>query len=117
MILWLAVIWRCWEFFIASTALHCIALNTRRTDPRAIFPYPTAAPARPAKKVEEEEEEDDDDFDMFGSDDEVDEEAERIKVRDMGMGVIFMRLHAYTASLWSETLLVPDMGWTKKSLQ
>jgi len=39
-----------------------------------------AAPARPAKKVEEEEEEeDDDDFDMFGSDDEVDEEAERIK--------------------------------------
>jgi len=38
-----------------------------------------AAPARPAKKVEEEEEEDDDDFDMFGSDDEVDEEAEKIK--------------------------------------
>jgi len=37
-----------------------------------------AAPARPAKKVEEEEE-DDDDFDMFGSDDEVDEEAEKIK--------------------------------------
>jgi len=38
-----------------------------------------AAPARPAKKVVEEEEEDDDDFDMFGSDDEVDEEAEKIK--------------------------------------
>lgn len=40
-----------------------------------------AVPVRPAsKKVEEEEEEeDDDDFDMFGSDDEVDEEAERIK--------------------------------------
>jgi len=37
-----------------------------------------AAPARPAKK-EEDEEEEDDDFDMFGSDDEVDEEAERIK--------------------------------------
>merc|ERR1719414_2128060 len=36
------------------------------------------APAAPAKKVEEEEE-DDDDFDMFGSDDEVDEEAEKIK--------------------------------------
>merc|ERR1712212_1142500 len=39
-----------------------------------------AAPARPAKKVaEEEEDDDDDDFDMFASDDEVDEEAERIK--------------------------------------
>jgi len=38
-----------------------------------------AAPARPAKKVEEEEEEDDDDFDMFASDDEVDEEAEAEK--------------------------------------
>jgi len=44
-------------------------------------PKAAAAPARPAKKVEEEEEEeeDEDDFDMFGSDDEVDEEAERIK--------------------------------------
>ena len=42
-------------------------------------PKVAAAPARPAKK-EEDEEEDDDDFDMFGSDDEVDEEAERIKV-------------------------------------
>merc|ERR1711955_144562 len=41
-------------------------------------PKAAGAPARPAKKVEEEEE-DDDDFDMFGSDDEVDEEAERIK--------------------------------------
>jgi len=41
-----------------------------------------AAPARPAKKVvEEEEEDDDDDFDMFGSDDEVDEEAEAEKQR------------------------------------
>jgi len=43
-----------------------------------------AAPVRPAsKKVEEEDDDydddDDDDFDMFGSDDEVDEEAERIK--------------------------------------
>jgi len=38
-----------------------------------------AAPARPAKKVVEEEEEDDDDFDMFASDDEVDEEAEAEK--------------------------------------
>jgi len=42
-------------------------------------PKAAPAPARPAKKVEEEEEDDDDDFDMFGSDDEVDEEAERIK--------------------------------------
>jgi len=43
-------------------------------------PKAAAAPARPAKKVvEEEEEEDEDDFDMFGSDDEVDEEAEKIK--------------------------------------
>jgi len=40
-----------------------------------------APPARAAKKVEEEEEEDEDDFDMFGSDDEVDEEAEAEKQR------------------------------------
>jgi len=40
--------------------------------------FPAAAPARPAKKVVEEEE-DDDDFDMFASDDEVDEEAEAEK--------------------------------------
>jgi len=43
-------------------------------------PKPAAAPARPAKKVVEEEE-DEDDFDMFGSDDEVDEEAEAEKQR------------------------------------
>ena len=62
------------------------ATETRREDNSIFLPFsflaaPKAAgaPARPAKKVEEEE--DDDDFDMFGSDDEVDEEAERIKVK------------------------------------
>jgi len=44
----------------------------------AAKPAAAAAPARPAKKVVEEEE-DDDDFDMFASDDEVDEEAEAEK--------------------------------------
>jgi len=47
------------------------------TEPR----QSAAPPARAAKKVEEEEEEDEDDFDMFGSDDEVDEEAEAEKQR------------------------------------
>jgi len=45
----------------------------------AAKPAAAAAPARPAKKVVEEEEEDDDDFDMFASDDEVDEDAEAEK--------------------------------------
>jgi len=48
----------------------------------AAAPKVAAAPARPAKKkiVEyEEDDDDDDDFDMFASDDEVDEEAEKIK--------------------------------------
>jgi len=49
-------------------------------------PKAAAAPARPAKKVEEEE--DDDDFDMFGSDDEVDEEAERIKAERLAAGFL-----------------------------
>jgi len=44
----------------------------------AAKPAAAAAPARPAKKVVEEEE-DDDDFDMFASDDEVDEDAEAEK--------------------------------------
>jgi len=56
-----------------------------------------AAPARPAKKVVEEEEEDDDDFDMFASDDEVDEEAERIKAE---------RLAAYAAKKAKKPALI-----------
>jgi len=55
-----------------------------------------AAPARPAKKVVEEEEEDDD-FDMFASDDEVDEEAERIKAE---------RLAAYAAKKAKKPALI-----------
>jgi len=55
-----------------------------------------AAPARPAKKVVEEEE-DDDDFDMFASDDEVDEEAERIKAE---------RLAAYAAKKAKKPALI-----------
>jgi len=56
-----------------------------------------AAPARPTKKVVEEEEEDDDDFDMFASDDEVDEEAERIKAE---------RLAAYAAKKAKKPALI-----------
>lgn len=55
-----------------------------------------AAPAAPAKKVVEEEE-DDDDFDMFASDDEVDEEAERIKAE---------RLAAYAAKKAKKPVLI-----------
>jgi elongation factor 1-beta len=49
--------------------------------PAAAAPAAARPAGRPAKKVVEEEEEDDDDFDMFGSDDEVDEEAEAEKQR------------------------------------
>jgi len=60
-------------------------------------PKAAAAPVRPAKKVVEEEEDDDDDFDMFASDDEVDEEAERVKAE---------RLAAYAAKKSKKPALI-----------
>lgn len=53
----------------------------------ASAPYTTYGPEvaevtiNPAKAPEKAEEEDDDDVDLFGSDDEVDEEAERLKAQ------------------------------------
>jgi len=62
----------------------------------AAAPKAAAAPAKPAKKVEEDDD-DDDDFDMFASDDEVDEEAERIKAE---------RLAAYAAKKSKKPALI-----------
>jgi len=66
------------SFGAESAAFPAAGVNTAKLVGGAAAA--AAPPARPAKKVEEEEE-DDDDFDMFGSDDEVDEEAEAEKQR------------------------------------
>ncbi|XP_062858025.1 eukaryotic translation elongation factor 1 delta b (guanine nucleotide exchange protein) isoform X2 [Trichomycterus rosablanca] len=42
-------------------------------------PPPQKTPAAPSKNDDDDDDDDDDDIDLFGSDDEVDEEAERIK--------------------------------------
>jgi len=67
-----------WFKHISSFAAAETATFTKADFEVTVAGGAAAAPARPAKKVVEEEE-DDDDFDMFASDDEVDEEAERIK--------------------------------------
>lgn len=67
-----------WFKHISSFAAAETATFTKADFEVTVVGGAAAAPARPAKKVVEEEE-DDDDFDMFASDDEVDEEAERIK--------------------------------------
>jgi len=69
-----------WFKHISSFAAAETATFTKADFEVTVAGGAAAAPARPAKKVvEEEEDDDDDDFDMFASDDEVDEEAERIK--------------------------------------
>jgi len=70
-----------WHRHIASFGADAAAFPAAGVDTaKLVGAAAAAAPARPAKKVVEEEE-DDDDFDMFGSDDEVDEEAEAEKQR------------------------------------
>jgi len=72
-----------WHRHIASFGADAAAFPAAGVDTAKLVgaaAAAAAAPARPAKKVVEEEE-DDDDFDMFGSDDEVDEEAEAEKQR------------------------------------
>jgi len=73
-----------WHRHIASFGADAAAFPTAGVDTAKLVGAAAAAAAAPkpaaAKKVVEEEE-DDDDFDMFGSDDEVDEEAEAEKQR------------------------------------
>lgn len=84
------------SFAAAETAAFAKADFEVAVGGAAAAPKAAAAPARPAKKVVEEEE-DDDDFDMFASDDEVDEEAEKIKAE---------RLAAYKAKKSTKPVLV-----------
>jgi len=72
-----------WHRHISSFGAESAAFPAAGVDTAKLVGGAAAAAAKPAaaaKKVEEEEE-DDDDFDMFGSDDEVDEEAEAEKQR------------------------------------
>jgi len=71
-----------WHRHISSFGAESAAFPAAGVDTAKLVGGAAAAakPAAAAKKVEEEEE-DDDDFDMFGSDDEVDEEAEAEKQR------------------------------------
>jgi len=72
-----------WHRHISSFGAESAAFPAAGVDTAKLVGGAAAAakPAAAAKKVVEEEEEDDDDFDMFGSDDEVDEEAEAEKQR------------------------------------
>jgi len=71
-----------WHRHISSFGAESAAFPAAGVDTAKLVGGAAAAakPAAAATKVEEEEE-DDDDFDMFGSDDEVDEEAEAEKQR------------------------------------
>ena len=71
-----------WHRHISSFGAESAAFPAAGVDTAKLVGGAAAAakPAAAAKKVEEEEE-DDADFDMFGSDDEVDEEAEAEKQR------------------------------------
>jgi len=71
-----------WHRHISSFGAESAAFPAAGVDTAKLVGGAAAAakPAAAAKKVVEEEE-DDDDFDMFGSDDEVDEEAEAEKQR------------------------------------
>ncbi|XP_043075838.1 eukaryotic translation elongation factor 1 delta b (guanine nucleotide exchange protein) isoform X5 [Puntigrus tetrazona] len=74
------------------------ALEKRTTAPTVNGTGPVAsqkAPAAPAKR--EEEDEDEDDIDLFGSDEEVDEEAERLKEQ---------RLQEYAAKKAKKPVLI-----------
>ncbi len=70
-----------------------------------VAPVKAASPKKAAepKKVEAKKEEDEDELDLFGSDDEVDEEAEKIKAE---------RLAAYQAKKSASTLTSSTYAYT-----
>ncbi|PWN42317.1 elongation factor 1 beta subunit [Ceraceosorus guamensis] len=69
---------RWWDHIESYKAEHS-TLSGDKTAAAAAFAHLAASGSTPAAKPAAKEDDDDDDVDLFGSDDEVDEEAERIK--------------------------------------